>query len=132
MKPETHHLKIEEAKEELEDSIRRGYTKRQVTIGFYTSFLACNMFELFLHNARLIDLSTNFKHEWFTSKRKLQERFTFDFPRKQEILELMHLIEKNRNILCYGNPQPESHIKEQLERLYALEKLFQELNPHGS
>jgi len=132
MKPDTHRLKIQEASEELEGSILAGYTKRQVTIGFYTSFLACNMFELFLHNARLIDLSTNFKHEWFTSKRKLQERFTFDFPRKQEILELMHLIEKNRNILCYGNPQPEPSIREQVERLHALEKIFQELSPNGS
>jgi len=132
MKPDTHRLKIQEAKEELEDSILTGYAKRQVTIGFYTSFLACNMFELYLHNARLVDLSTNFKHEWFASKRKLQERFTFDFPRKQEILELMHLIEKNRNVLCYGNPQPELCIKEQVERLHALEIIFQELSPNGS
>jgi hypothetical protein len=130
MKPDTHLLKIKETQEELEDTIRKGYTHRQVSIGFLTSFIACNLFELFLHRLRLIDLSANFKHEWFTSKRKIRERLPFDFPRKQEILELMHSIEKNRNILCYGNPQPEQDIKEQVERLRTLEKIFQELQPH--
>lgn len=129
MKPDTHLLKIKETGEELEDAIRKGYANRQVSIGFYTSFLACNLFELFLHKARLIDLSVNFKHEWFASKRRIRERLPFDFPRKQEILDLMHSIEKNRNILCYGNPQPEQDIKEQVERLRTLEKIFQELKP---
>jgi hypothetical protein len=126
MKPAAHAIKIKESRESLEDAIAKGIAERQVTIGFLSSFLACNLFELFLHRARLIDYGTHFKHTWFASKRRLREALPFEFPHKQEILDLMHHIEKARDLLCYGNPQPESMVREQVERVRELERLIQE------
>lgn len=127
MKPEAHLKKISESRETLEECIDKGITRKQVTIGFHSSFLACNLFELYLHKANLINLSTHFKHDWLGSKRKMREKLPFDFPQKQEILDLIYLIEKNRDILCYGNPQPEEVIKDQMDRVHTLENIFKEL-----
>lgn len=112
MKAETHLAAIKESIEELQDCIAKGIEKRQRTIGFHCSAAAADLFELFLHKQNLIDPGANVKHNWFASTGAAKKRFAFDFPKKEELLKILNEIEKNRNLLCYGKPQPAKTIEE--------------------
>ena len=47
------------------------------------------MLEILLHKNSLIDPGFLIKHEWFNSKKKIAEKFPFDFENKEKILEIM-------------------------------------------
>ena len=54
------------------------------------------------------------------------EKFSFNFPKKEEILKLIKLIGEKRNILCYGKRQPEPILEELIENFNKLKSLFVE------
>jgi hypothetical protein len=84
------------------------------------------MLEILLHKKSLIDPGFVVKHDWFDSKKKIEEKFPFDFPNKKEIFELMFRIESKRNLLCYGKPQKEEVILELLQEFNKLKEKFKE------
>ena len=127
MKIESHHKNLIESFEVIDECIRKGLARRQRTIGFSTSAAAVDMLEILLHEQDLIDPGFVIKHEWFKSKNKVKDKFDFDFPRKEEILQLMFNIEERRNALCYGKPQDIEVIKNVLKDFNMLRKLFKEV-----
>jgi hypothetical protein len=112
MNIDKHHERLKESLEVLDESISKDITKRQRTIGFNCSAASADMFEIYLHQNNLIDPGFVVKHEWFKSKNKLDEKLSFEFPNKKEILMIMEKIEAKRNDLCYGSPKKEEVIKE--------------------
>lgn len=127
MKIENHLEKLKESLKVIEESIEKGLIERQQTIGFHTSVANANMLEIYLHKLNLIDTGFMTKHEWFNSKNLLKDKFPFDFPRKEEILEFAMKIEEKRNVLCYGKPQKIEIIQEVLSNFNKLKKIFKEM-----
>lgn len=127
MNIDKHHERLKESLEVLDESISKDITKRQRTIGFNCSAASADMFEIYLHQNNLIDPGFVVKHEWFKSKNKLDEKLSFEFPNKKEILMIMEKIEAKRNDLCYGSPKKEEVIKEVILNFNSLKQLFQQV-----
>jgi hypothetical protein len=127
MNIDKHHERLKESLEVLDESISKDITKRQRTIGFNCSAASADMFEIYLHQNNLIDPGFVVKHEWFKSKNKLDEKLSFEFPNKKEILMIMEKIEAKRNDLCYGSPKKEEVIKEVILNFNRLKQLFQQV-----
>ncbi len=130
MKIESHLENLRESVKELEDAVKKGLTSKQRSIGFHASSGAIDMLEIILHEKNLIDPGFVFKHEWLNSPRKIKEKLTFDFPRKQEILALASKIEGMRNKLCDGKRQDESVLETVVHDFQELKKIFQEVTEH--
>ncbi len=126
MNTEAHWRNLRESLESVEESIEKGVQSRQRTIGFNTSAASTDMLEILLHQKQLIDPGFMVKHDWFNSKRKIGEKFPFDFPCKKEILDLIFKIEERRNLLCYGKPQKIELIEDVLENFNQLKTKFRE------
>ena len=126
MNVELHLRNLRESLQVIEESISKGVVDRQRNIGFNTSAANSDMLEILLHKKSLIDPGFVVKHDWFDSKKKVEEKFPFDFPNKKDIFELMFRIESKRNLLCYGKPQKEEVILELLQEFNKLKEKFKE------
>ena len=126
MKSEDHIRSFNESLDVIKESIEKGIQKRQRSIGFCASTGAIDLFEIFLHNKQLLNPSSMIKHDWFSSERRINERLNFDFPKKNEIINLILKIEAKRNILCYGKLQPEEYIEEEINDFFKLIKIFRD------
>jgi len=111
MRIEAHEKRLKESISVIEESIEIGIEERQRNIGFNASAAAIDMLEILLHKAGKISTSQVIKHQWLVSRRKIEEKLWFDFPRKKEMLNLISTIESKRNKLCYGTPQPAREIE---------------------
>jgi hypothetical protein len=112
MKEELHKKNLEESIEVIEECVEKGMlAERQRTLGFHCSAAAVDLLEILLHRHNLISPGAQLKHDWFSSPKKVSEKFVFDFPHKNKILPIIMDIEKNRNLLCYGKPQPEEVVE---------------------
>ncbi len=105
-----HLEKIKEHLQELQDAKAIGIESRPATIGFHTSACAIDLLELYLHKAGTLELGGHIKHEWFkrpaTGQKILplvERKLSIDFEHKEEILELLYVLEDKRNKLIYGN-----------------------------
>lgn len=130
---EEHKKKIYEHLEEIEDAIEEGIEKKPVTIGFHCSACSIQFLESYLHITNKIPVGKIVKHDWFKrpkpeqKKEPLVERkLQIDFPKKQEIYNLIYDLEEERNILMYGKPA-EEQIKKVLETFSKLKEIFKEL-----
>ncbi len=128
MKIENHLRNLQESVEEIENAVKEGLEKKQRTLGFHTSSAAIDMLEIILHKNNLIDFGFVIKHEWFNSKRKIEEKIYFDFPRKKEIIEHISKIESARNKFCYGKRQNEEELEEIVNEFNKLKGLFVEVS----
>ena len=126
MNIESHKRAIKESLEMIRESIRKGVSERQRTIGFHCSVAAADILELFLHSRGLISPGKTIKHDFFTSKRKLKERLP-EFKHRERAIELLTELESKRNLLCYGKPQTEGLIEEYLSTFNKIRKLFDRL-----
>lgn len=126
MKQEVHLRNVRESIEVLEECVERGLSERQRTIGFTVSAAAADLLEMLLHQRGLLDQGSLLKHQWFKSKRKLEEKIPFDFPEKKMLLELILKIEEKRNILCYGKPQKTEVLKEIIDTFNTLKQKCKE------
>jgi len=127
MNIESHLMNLKESLEEIESSIKIGIERRQRTIGFHTSVAGCDMLEILLHKLNLIDPGFVLKHDWFDSKRKIAEKISVNFPKKNEILEIMYEIETNRNLLCYGKRKDKELVSKVILLFNKLKKIFIEV-----
>ena len=119
-----HAERLKESMEVIDESITKGVVKRQRTIGFSISAASADMFEIFLHKNKLVDPGFIVKHEWFKSKNKVKDKFSFEFEDKGRILGLMADIEESRDPLCYGTPKSEEYIREVIKQFNELKELF--------
>ncbi len=126
MKIPDHKERLKESLILIEESIEKGLVERQRTIGFNASAAIADMLEMFLHKNSLIDLGFIIKHEWLKSKKSIENKFPFDFPRKEEIFALILKIEEKRNVLCYGKPQKEEIIREVINNFNKIKEIFRE------
>lgn len=126
MNIEKHIDRLKESIEVIDESITKDVVKRQRTIGFSISAASADMFEIFLHKSKLVDPGFIVKHEWFKSKNKTKEKFSFDFKDKERILELMNSIEARRDPLCYGTPKAEAFIKDTINTFNELKRIFED------
>jgi hypothetical protein len=126
MKIENHIGNLKESILEIEEAVKNGLINKQRSLGFHASAGAVDIIETILHKNNLIDMGFITKHEWFNSKRKIQEKFNFDFPRKTEILDLAAKIEFVRNSLCYGKRQNEKVLEELVLNFNKLKQIFME------
>ena len=124
MNIDKHLERVKESIEVIDESITKDIKKRQRTIGFSVSAASADLFEIFLHQNKLIDPGFIVKHEWFKSKNKVNDKFSFDFEDKEEILRLMYSIEEKRDSLCYGIPKEEEFIMEVIIKFNELKKIF--------
>ena len=127
MKIENHYLRLKENLDVLDDSIKIDIIKRQSTIGFCVSAASIHMIEILLHKNNLIDSSYIIKHEWFKSKHKIDDKINFEFPKKEEIIELLKDIQEKRNELCYGTPKKEKEIVDYIKKFNKLKEIFESL-----
>ena len=130
---EEHLKKIKEHLEEIDDAIEDGIEKKPVTIGFHTSACSIQYLELYLHVTNKISIGKVVKHDWFKrphdSQKKdplIDRKLPLEFPRKNEIYELIYTLEEERNILMYGKPV-EKQIKNVLETFQKIKEIFLEL-----
>jgi len=126
MKTETHAAAVKESLDEIRDCIAKGVESRQRTIGFHCSAAAADLLEIYLHQQNLIDAGTSIKHNWFSSVKTASKRLP-DFPQKTEILQSLNEIEKKRNLLCYGKPQPAKTIEELISTFNKLKAKLENL-----
>ncbi|MBS3168327.1 hypothetical protein J4216_04335 [Candidatus Woesearchaeota archaeon] len=127
MLKENHIRAIKEGLSAIEWAIDQGLEDKQITIGFYSSLIAVNLLELYLHEINILKIDNMLKHEWFKSKNKIKEKLDFEFEEKEKILELMFKIEEKRNILCYGKRQRLEILNNILEHTYELKDLIESL-----
>ena len=103
MKVEEHEMAYMEHLEHIKNAIEEGIEKNQRNIGYNISQGSLELFAIYLHKLRLIQGSGDqFDHRVFKSKNLLAKKVPADFPSRNEILEIMKLIEYERNALCYG------------------------------
>jgi len=124
MKEELHKRNLEESIAVINECIEKGLIiERQRTIGFHCSVAAVDILEILLHKYRPISPGAQLKHDWFASENKIKEKLGFDFPHKKDILLLIAAVEKSRNLLCYGKPQPEKEIENVIANFKKLVKI---------
>ena len=126
MKIESHLENLKESIREIDKAITEGLSKKQRTLGFHTSAAAIDILEIILHKSNLIDPGFMIKHEWFNSKRKIEEKFNFDFSNKKEIIRLITSIENMRNNFCYGKRQDEETLEKLIQDFNRLKNIFKE------
>ncbi len=130
MKIESHLENLKESFRKIDQAIKEGLQENQRTLGFHTSAAAIDILEIILHKKNLIDPGFVIKHEWFNSKNILSEKFSFEFPKKKEMINLIMNIENLRNKLCYGKKQDEKILESLLNDFLKLKKIFQGENQH--
>lgn len=130
---EEHKKKIKEHFEEIEDAIEEGIEKKPITIGFHCSACSIQFLEFYLHVTNKISIGKVVKHDWFKRPKLAQKKeplierkLQAEFPKKQEIYNLIYDLEDERNTLMYGKPV-EEQIKKVLETFSKLKEIFKEL-----
>ena len=131
MKIESHEEGLKESLALIEECVIKGIAERQRTLGFHISAASADLLEILLHKHSLIDPGFIIKHEWLKSKNMTSEKFPFEFPKKEEILDLIYKIEEKRNVLCYGKPQKVELIQEFLDNFNKLKSIFKEVGVDG-
>lgn len=127
MKIEKHLIKLKQSFRAIDNAIKQGLTDNERDIGIHTSLACADMFEILLHKKNLINIGATIKHEWFASKNKMKEKFTFDLEGKEELLEMIHKIESKRNDLTYGAPHDEEMLEEIINLFNNIKTKFKEL-----
>ncbi|TRZ54237.1 hypothetical protein D4Q76_02780 [archaeon] len=87
---EEHKKAVKELEDDMQEKIRMHLLhERQKIIGFAASEAAANCFAILLHKKNLISSGFNVNHKWFASLERAKEKFPFEFPHKNKILELL-------------------------------------------
>jgi len=128
-----HKNKIIEHLDEIEDAIKEGIEKKPVTIGFHSSACSIQFLELYLHLNNKIPIGKIIKHDWFKKPHSLQKKeplierkMPVEFPKKEEIYNLIYDLEDERNTLMYGQASKEQ-ITRVLETFNKLKEIFRGL-----
>ncbi len=127
MKIEEHDKAYKEHIDNINRAIEEGIEKNQRNIGYNVSQGSLELFAIYLHKLRLIQGSGDqFDHRVFKSKNLLAKKVPSDFPYRNEILELMKLIEEERNALCYGARKLKTRIEKVIMSFNELRKIVNE------
>lgn len=94
-------------------------------VGFHASAGSVELVSILLHKLEVVSLGFQINHIWFRSKRTIETKFDFEFPKKAEIMTLMEEIEELRNPLCYGAPRKEESIEIMTEKFHELKEVIE-------
>ena len=94
-------------------------------MGFNVSEASVNMFELYLHKRNLITEGFNVNHRFFSSKKRAEEKFSFVFPDKSQILEYLISIEELTTRLCYGKSKKLEDVEKSIKLYFLLKKAIE-------
>lgn len=119
-----HKRSLEEFLKDVEEKIKSDLiVERQRLIGFALSEASCDLFAIFLHRKNLISPGSNVNHRFFTSGRAALQKFSFDFPRKDELLSLLVKQEGYRSMLCYGRAREREEVERAVKNFYRLREM---------
>ena len=122
---EEHKKIAKEFLDDINEKIKANLlTERQKIIGFSASEAAVNLFAILLHKKKLIEPSFSVNHRYFASQRIAENRFNFDFPDKNKILNLLINQEGYRNKLCYWKEKKAEIVNSAIKNLFELKGLI--------
>ena len=121
---EEHKKTLKELETDILEKMRLHIVhERQRIIGFAASEAATNCFAILLHNKNLISAGFNVNHKWFASVERAKSTFSFDFPHKKELMELLVKEENLRDRLCYGRSKSPSEAEEAIKIFFKIKKI---------
>lgn len=122
---EEHEKIAKEFLDDINEKIKANLLlERQKIIGFTASEAAVNLFAILLHKKKLIEPSFSVNHRYFASQRIAENRFNFDFPDKNKVLNLLINQEGYRNKLCYGKEKKAEIVNSAIKNLFELKILI--------
>ena len=122
---EEHEKIAKEFLDDINEKIKANLLlERQKIIGFTASETAVNLFAILLHKKKLIEPSFSVNHRYFASQRIAENRFNFDFPDKNKILNLLINQEGYRNKLCYWKEKKAEIVNSAIKNLFELKGLI--------
>jgi hypothetical protein len=121
MKVEEHEQAYQEHVKNLNNAIEEGISENQRNIGYNISQGSVELLAIYLHKLRLFQGSGDqLDHRIFKNKNLIEKKISPEFISRNKILELMRIIETERNLVCYGKRKSE-------EKINIMIKAFQEL-----
>lgn len=125
MKVEEHEESYREHLDNLKKAIEEGIKENQRNIAYNISQGSVELFVIYLHKLNLLQTSGDqFDHRIFKSNNLIEKKIPSDFSSKKRILELMRIIEEERNALCYGNRKPKERIEKAINSFQELRKII--------
>jgi hypothetical protein len=125
MKIEEHEEAYKEHLKHLNRAIEDGVKENQRNIGYNLSQGSVELLSIYIHKLRLFsDSGDKLDHRIFKSSSLIVKRIPFNFANKKEILDIMRLIEMERNIICYGKRKPEKRVEELINKFNELRKII--------
>ncbi len=125
---EEHKSILKELLDDINEKIRADLLKeRQKIIGFAASEASAHLFALLLHKNNLISPGYNVNHKFFSSAKKAENRFEFEFPQKDKILNLLVKQEDFRDKLCYGRDKDKTTVSSAITNLFELKQTIEEI-----
>lgn len=122
-----HKIRLRESLEVITWSVGRDVVAYQRTIGFHTSAASVDLLNVYLHQAALLDPSSDINHRRMGSERMLREALPFDFPQKDPLIRLLCAVEDARSRLCYGRPQTTDVVEATVAAFGELRRIFHTL-----
>lgn len=121
---EEHKRALKELESDINEKIRLNIiSERQKIIGFTASEASANCFAILLHKKNLITVGFNVNHKWFSSMQRAKDRFPFDFPEKDKLLELLVRVEYLRDRLCYGKSKNPSEAEDAIKSFFEIKTI---------
>lgn len=125
---EEHKKTIRELINDINEKIRSDLIlERQKLIGFATSEISCNLFALLLHKKNIISPGFNVNHRFFVSEKAALNKFNFEFPEKNKLIQLLVSQEKHRILLCYGKEKDRKIVEKAIEIMHSIKALVENI-----
>ncbi|MEK6859204.1 MAG: hypothetical protein AABX54_00160 [Nanoarchaeota archaeon] len=123
---EEHKKILKEFIDDINEKIKSNLvSERQKIIGFAASEASTNLFAIFLHKNNLIEPSFNINHRHFSSIKRAEKVYKFEFQGKKEIINLLIMQENYRDKLCYGKAKDSKIVNSAIKNLFELKNLIE-------
>lgn len=127
MKIEEHEEAYKEHITNIKRIIEEGIEENQRNLAYNISQGSVELFAIYLHKLSLLQSSGDqFDHRIFKNQNLIKKKLPPVFPFHGKILELMRLIESERNALCYGNRKSRERIEKSIRYFQDLRKIINE------
>ena len=125
---EEHSKIVKQFLDDINEKIRANLlVERQKIIGFAASEAVTNLFALMLHKKNFVEPSFNVNPRYFASEKRAKDKFDFDFPKKEEIINLLVNQEGYRDKLCYGKEKEVKIVNSAIKNLFDTKKLIESI-----
>ena len=126
---EEHNKIIKGFLDDINEKIRANLlVERQKIIGFSASEAATNLFAILLHKKSLVEPGFNVNHRFFASEKIANVKFDYEFPKKEEIIQLLVNQEGFRDKLCYGKEKAADIVDSAVKNLFKLKELIDSID----